>query len=282
MGWSYPRKEWKSSPKRLHQKNNVKWWVSWVPYSFVPDFSKSNICWLVHQSWLMITKPLVTTDASPVGFGAILEQCQTPVTNCLKLNSITLNLKEKPSLWSFFLFLHRTEFEIQTDHKPLITVLGVNSKPPSPSSPRIEWWLLYLQQFCYQVTHIQGKYNSATKVYACSVVSQVVPSALTAKEVELASERDPTLKLLVCDAFASGDWKHLFGTMYKAISDETWVMRQIVMHGNRIIMPESLWKQTLSLAHEGHQDTFRIKGVRKFVRKSWHRTQKRHTLLAPE
>ena len=85
--------------------------------------------------------------------------------------------------------------------------------------------------------NIQGKYNSAdvlsrlpvgpaqsndsaaTKVYACSVVSEAVPSALTAKEVELASERDPTLKL-IREAVTSGDWKHLSGTMYKAISDE--------------------------------------------------------------
>jgi hypothetical protein len=94
--------------------------------------------------------------------------------------------------------LYGTEFEIQTDHKPLITVLGPNSKPPSA---QIERWLLYLQQFSYKVTHIKGKDNSAdalsrlpvgpsqlndaaaTKVYACSLARQAIPSALTTKEV---------------------------------------------------------------------------------------------------
>jgi hypothetical protein len=169
--------------------------------------------------------------------------------------------------------LYGTEFEIRTDHKPLITVLGPNSKPPSA---RIERWLLYLQQFSYKVTHIKGKDNSAdalsrlpvgpaqltdaaaTKVYACSLASQAIPSALTPKEVELASERDPTLKL-VREAVTSGDWSSLSGTMYKALSDEIWVLGQIVMRGNRIILPESLWKQTLSLAHEGHQGITRTK-----------------------
>ena len=47
--------------------------------------------------------------------------------------------------------------------------------------------------------------------------------------------------------------------MYKALSDEIWVLGQIVMRGNRIILPESLWKQTLSLAHEGHQGITRTK-----------------------
>jgi transposase InsO family protein len=135
---------------------------------------------------------------------------------------------------------------------------------------------LYLQQFSYKVTHIKGKDNSAdalsrlpvgpaqltdaaaTKVYACSLASQAIPSALTPKEVELASERDPTLKL-VREAVTSGDWSSLSGTMYKALSDEIWVLGQIVMRGNRIILPESLWKQTLSLAHEGHQGITRTK-----------------------
>ena len=115
----------------------------------------------------------------------------------------------------FFLFLYGTEFEIRTDHKPLITVLS--RLPVGPA---------------------QSNDSAATKVYACSVVSEAVPSALTAKEVELASERDPTLKL-IRDAVTSGDWKHLSATMYKAISDEIWVLGQIVMRGHRIIIPES-------------------------------------------
>ena len=66
--------------------------------------------------------------------------------------------------------------------------------------------------------------SSATKLYA----SEAVPSALTANEVELANKKDPTLNY-VRDAVETGR----------------------VFWGN--IMPESQWKQTLSLAHEGHQ-----------------------------
>ena len=170
-------------------------------------------------------KTQVTTNASPVGLEAILKQEQPdggfrPVCYASRKLSKTeqhyspferVALAVKWACEKFFLFLYGTEFEIRTDHKPLITVLAANSKPPSA---RIKRWLLYLQQFRYKFTHIQGKYNSAdvlsrlpvgpaqsndsasTKVYACSVVSEAVPSALTAKEVELASERDPTLKLI--------------------------------------------------------------------------------------
>jgi hypothetical protein len=87
----------------------------------------------------------VTTDASPVGLGAILEQVQPdgqfrPVYYASRKLSKTeqrYSQFEREALaikWAcekFFLFLYGTEFEIRTDHKPLITVLGPNSKPPS-------------------------------------------------------------------------------------------------------------------------------------------------------
>ena len=171
------------------------------------------------------------------------------------------------------MFLYGTQFELCTDHKPLISVLGPNSKPPSA---RIERWLLYLQQFNYTIRHIWDKNNSAdvlsrlpvgevetadakeSKAYACSIASQAVPAALTPKEVELASEHDKTL-MLVRKAITTGDWTYLAGTMYKALSDELWVLGQLVMRGECIVMPESLWKRTVRLAHEGHQGIVRTK-----------------------
>lgn len=267
--------------------SNAKWkWGNQEAAAF------SKIKRLITQAPVMAyynqdARTRITTDASPVGLGAILEQMQPdgqfrPVYYASRKLSKTeqrYSQFEREALgvkWAcekFFLFLYGTEFEIRTDHKPLITVLGPHSKPPSA---RIERWLLYLQQFRYKVTHIQGKYNSAdalsrlpvdppqasetaaTKVYACSLASEAIPSSLTPKDVELASETDPTLKL-IREAVSSGDWTRLSGTMYKALSDEIWVLGQLVLRGNRIIMPESLWQHTLSLAHEGHQGIVRTK-----------------------
>lgn len=85
-----------------------------------------------------------------------------------------------------------------------------------------------------------------------------MPLALTAKEVEVASAKDPCLTM-VRESVTTGDWTRLSGTMYKALSDELWVMGQIVMRGNRIVMPESLWSQVILLAHDGHQGMARTK-----------------------
>ena len=44
-----------------------------------------------------------------------------------------------------------------------------------------------------------------------------------------------------------------------AVKDELWIVGQIVMRGNRIILPEKLWEHTVKLAHERHQGIVRTK-----------------------
>ena len=58
-------------------------------------------------------------------------------------------------------------------------------------------------------------------------------------------------------AVTTGDWTQLSGTIYKAVKEKLWVIRQVVMRGTRIVMPQSLWKQTIMSAHEGHQGMVR-------------------------
>ena len=229
----------------------------------------------------------LTTDASPVGVGAVLEQKQRDGTYrpiyyaSRKLSNVETRYSqfEREALavrWAcekFYLYLYGIKFEVRTDHKPLVTVLGTKSKPPSA---RIERWLLYLQQFQYTLTHIPGKDNPAdvlsrlpigstqdddtrkTEDFAYSVASAAVPAALLPKQVETATANDPTLRI-VHKAVMTGDWTQLSGTTYKAVKEELWVVGQVVMRGTRIVMPQSLWKQTIMLAHEGHQGMVRTK-----------------------
>ena len=187
----------------------------------------------------------LTTNPSPVGIGAILEQKQEDETYrpiyCAsrKLSKVEQRYPqfEREALavrWAcqkFHLYLYGIKFEICTDQNPLVTVLGSQSKPPFA---RIERWLLYLQQFQYKLTHIQGKDNAAdvlsclpvghaqdkdtveTEDFAYSVVTEAMPAALTPKQVETASAEDPTLQL-VRQAVITGDWSKLSGTSYKAV-----------------------------------------------------------------
>ena len=93
---------------------------------------------------------------------------------------------------------------VRNTHKPLVSVLGAKSKPPSA---RIERWLLQLQQYSYTITHIPGKANRAdilsrtpvpddattryvaedcvlTDDYVYSVALGAIPAALVPSDVE--------------------------------------------------------------------------------------------------
>lgn len=229
----------------------------------------------------------LTTDASPVGIGAILEQKQEDETYRSiyyarrKLSKVEQRYSQfqRDALavrWAchkFYLYLYGIKFEICTDHNPMVTVLDSQSKPPSA---RTERWLLYLQQFQYELTHIRGKDNAAdvlsrlsvghaqdkdtvkTEDFAYSVVTEAMPAPSTPKQVETPSAEDPTLKL-VHQAVITGNWSKLSGTSYKAVKDELWLVGQVVMRENSVVMPESLWKKTITLSHEGHLGMVRTK-----------------------
>ena len=95
---------------------------------------------------------------------------------------------------------------------------------------------------------------------------------LVPKQVEIASENDSMLEL-VCQAVMTDDWSQLQGMVYKAIKEELWVIGQVVMRGSSIVIPESLQKRTITLAHEGHLGMARTKGrLREKVR--WPRMDK--------
>ena len=160
----------------------------------------------------------ITTDASPVGIGAVLEQKKEdgqyrpvhyasrkltpPESRYFQFEREALSVK-----WiceKFFLYIHGNDFEICTDHKPLITVLGPHSKP---SSARIERWMLYKQQFKNSIRHIPGRENAAdalstlpvdsspdaaikqTEEYARTIVADAIPAALAPRQVKRCHHR---------------------------------------------------------------------------------------------
>ncbi|XP_062844794.1 uncharacterized protein K02A2.6-like [Trichomycterus rosablanca] len=229
----------------------------------------------------------ITCDASPIGVGAILEQQQTdgvwkPVyyaSRKLTPTETRYSQFEREALgvfWAcqkFSLYLIGCEFKILTDHKALVKVLSPNSLPPSA---RVERWLLYLQQFTYQVVHIPGKTNKAdplsrqpvghrdtaeereTDEYIYSIIKDSTPHALNPREIEQASKNDPTISKLR-QAIQKDDWTYFKGTAFQAVKDELWTAGHMVMRGNRIVIPEALQEHVVQLGHEGHQGIVRTK-----------------------
>ena len=90
------------------------------------------------------------------------------------------------------------------------------------------------------------------------IAQESTPVALTAKEVERESEKDPEL-VSVRHYIRTGDWSQCKMPYYSCIKNELCIMGQLVMRGTRMVIPQALRKEVLRLAHEGHQGIVKMK-----------------------
>jgi hypothetical protein len=227
----------------------------------------------------------VIADASPVGLGAVLVQFQKGNRRVISYASRSLSdverrysQTEKEALalvWAcerFHLYLYGKEFELVTDHKALETIYSKKSKP----SARIERWVLRLLPYTFKVKYVSGPKNVAdalsrltqepvklhrrdrTEEYVRFLAESAAPTAITIKDIEQESYKDQELTSLR-KCIKSGDWAKCENLSYKAIKDELCVVGQVILRGSRIVVPTSLRKKMINIAHEGHQGITKTK-----------------------
>lgn len=219
----------------------------------------------------------VMADASPVGLGAVLIQTQNGLNRIIEYASKSLTAVEKRYsqtekealglVWAcerFHTYLYGKEFTLITDHKPLEFIFSSRSKP----SLRIERWVLRLQGYMYKVKYCKGKNNIAdvlsrlsdvedktfdevTEAYVRQIVEGSVPIAMTLDDIKEKSETDQEISKLR-NAINNQDWNQDELKHFRLIKDELCVISPIVLRGTRLIIPTSLRKRILHLAHEGH------------------------------
>ncbi|KAK3097548.1 hypothetical protein FSP39_010680 [Pinctada imbricata] len=223
-------------------------------------------------------KTRIIADASPIGLGAVLAQEQGGISRVICYASRTLSdverrysQTEKEALalvWAcerFHLYLYGIKFELVTDHKPLEVIYSRKSKP----SARIERWVLRLQPYDFNVVYRPGVNNIAdtlsrlvkpvstepvddSESYIRLVARENAPRALDIKLIERESAKDEELTE-VRYAIKTGKWeKTTCAPIYRAIETELTTVGKLVLRGTRIVIPGTLRKQVLKLAHEGH------------------------------
>ena len=229
-------------------------------------------------------KTRIVADAGPTGIGAVLTQLQDGMWRVVSYASRSLtdverrySQTEKEGLalvWAcerFNLYVFGREFELETDHKPLQYIYNKSSKP----SARLERWVLRLQGYHFKVIYRPGSTNIADVLsrlnsveqkdssgeeadFVRVIVEESTPVAMTAKEVERESEKDPEL-CSVRHYIQSSDWSQCKMPHYPSVKNELCVLGKLVMRGTRIVIPQSLRSEVLRLAHEGHQGIVKMK-----------------------
>ena len=138
------------------------------------------------------------------------------------------------------------------------------SKPPA----RIERWLLRLKEYDFNVLFTAGNKNPADflsrhptegrkskhnipEEYINFVTTAAVPHKMNVEKIIQATEKDEAL-IALKNAVMSGSWDNPKVKPYRVLKDEITIdhNNKILLRGTRIIIPASLQKRTIQIAHE--------------------------------
>ncbi|KAJ8346897.1 hypothetical protein SKAU_G00282980 [Synaphobranchus kaupii] len=189
----------------------------------------------------------VSADASSYGIGAVLTQKQ-PDSEWRPVVFISRGLTgaekhytqiEKEALaatWAcerLSSYLLGMKFTLETDHKPLLTLLSEKALDELP--PRILRFRLRMLKFSFDIIHVAGK-----KLITADTLSRApVQRSLSAAEKEAEAE----VQVFV-DAVREG---------LPASEENLSMAGNLLLRGQRIIIPTSLREEMLNILHNGHQ-----------------------------
>ena len=234
---------------------------------------------------------VITVDASPVVISAILAQKKPNHDDCRIVAYASRALSpvekrysqtEKEALsivWAvehFHLFIYGKPFQLVTDHKPLEVIYG---NPKSKPSARIERWVLRLQPYRFTVQYKPGVDNPAdflsrhptkesasrqekmTEQYINLLTRSAVPKTMTIAEIKNATDSDKTLQGLRA-AIRLNRWDCDVVKPFKSVRDELTIgAHNLILRGTRIVIPKSLQKKAVDLAHATHQGLAKTKSL---------------------
>ena len=186
------------------------------------------------------------------------------------------------------MYLLGKHFSIETDHKPLVPLLS--STPLDNLPPRILRFRLRMMKYDYTISHVPGKslFMADTLSRAPSAQNFTEDSTALQEEIEAfvaatlaalpatpdcldqfrkAQAADKTLSQVI--KFCQTKWpeKPSINSSIKPywlVHDELSVYEQLLLRGDRIVIPSCLQKEILQCLHQGHQGIVKCKLCAKY------------------
>ena len=235
---------------------------------------------------------IVTTDASSYGLGATLSQVtESGAVVIVCCASRTLSVHERKystgereafacvfACERFHDYIWGRPFELYTDHEALVTLL--TSKGSGRRPMRIARWKCRLLPYNYTIRYKPGSENVVADAlsrlplpeitepdcddeFVCNLIEGIDPEmSISLPELVSESNNDPLfgkLKVLIskgwpCRRTCEPDLKY-----YHTFRNELSVRNDLIMRGERILVPASLHSKLIQLAHKSHQGIVRTK-----------------------
>lgn len=240
--------------------------------------------------------PLVLQcDASPHGVGACLfhkmsDSSLQPVhyvSRALTAAEVNYSQLDREALAIVFAvkklhqYLYGRHFVLQTDHQPLVRILGEHEGIPTVAAARLQRWALTLGAYNYTIGYIPGKENvsadclsrlplaltSSERESIVNAIDNFLPDPCSSLPVDstdiAAASKSDTALSQVCHWVQHG-WPSSVPESYRPYfnrRDDLSVVQGCLMWGNRVIIPQLHQAQLLKELHDGHLGTSRMKGV---------------------
>lgn len=240
----------------------------------------------------------IYVDASPVGIAGILSQENRAIayaSRSLTAVESRYSQTEREALavvWAcehFNMYVNGAPVTIVTDHQPLLNIWN----KPNPPSLRLKRWGLRLQPYNIELKYERGENNPAdfmsrspsaetknsreqkiAEEYINFVIRESKPKAINENTVRAETRSDRTLQVVI-ELLKSGQWHEIAKykdsesvnyealKSFRSVKDELTVSESangdVLLRKTRLVIPQSLQKQSVDLAHEGHQGMSKTK-----------------------
>ena len=224
-------------------------------------------------------KPTVLqTDASAKGLGACLLPCEHPVyfgskalTDSQK-GYVAIELEALAVSWAmekFHHFLYATKFILETDQKPLETIL---TKSLNAATPQLQRLLIKTFAYDFTVKYIPGENNQLAdclsrlgclqdkiklpRLKVHQLTTRLSATSDKLQQIRQATQEDDTMALL--KHTITHGWPQMIQELPKELQ-EYWTFREemtvedgLILKATRIVIPPHMRESILHQLHEGH------------------------------
>ena len=223
-----------------------------------------------------------TGEERPVGFAS----CTLSPAECkysqIDKEALTLVFRVR----KYNQYLCRCQFELKTDHKPLIHIFKETKATPTMASGRIQRWALALGAYKYTIHYKPGKSNANADVMSrlppplsscvkeppkpaevIHLMEYLEASPVSSTQIRMWTDHDPVLAKVrdwVLSGWpAPGSHETVAEELRPFLRrrDEISVEDRCLLWGNRVIVLKKGQSQVMKMLHEAHPGMVRMKGL---------------------